>query len=72
MNNLIPNPEYSDTVFSLDENLEELLEEINDDFRPAKSYIDEWGLVLAPHGSVAYSNEMDTEPQTPQRKIIVE
>lgn len=67
MNNLVSNPEYTDMVRTLDEKLQVLLSEIGDDFRPAQSYIDEWGLVLAPHGSIAYSNEMDTEPQTPQR-----
>jgi arylsulfatase A-like enzyme len=68
MHNLISNPEYSDTLRTLDEKLQVLLEDIGDDFRPAQSYIDEWGLVLAPHGSIAYSNEIDTEPQTPKRK----
>ena len=72
MNNLVSNPEYSDMVRTLDEKLQVLLSEIGDDFRPAQSYIDEWGLVLAPHGSVAYSTEMDTEPQTPQRKTTDE
>lgn len=69
MNNLVLNPEYSDLVLKLDDQLQGLLKEIDDDFRPSQAYIDEWGLVLAPHGSVAYSNDVDTEPQTPQRKV---
>ncbi len=71
MNNLVSNPEYSDLVQELDARLQDLLVEIDDDFRPAQSYIDEWGLVLAPHGSIPYSNDSDAgpqPPQTPQRK----
>lgn len=68
MNNLVLNPEYSGLVQKLDKNLQDLLKEIDDDFRPSQSYIEEWGLVLAPHGSAAYSNDMDTEPQTPLRR----
>ncbi|HSI75287.1 MAG TPA: sulfatase [Lunatimonas sp.] len=68
LNNLVFNTDYADEVQKLDKKLDDLLKEIGDDFRPSQSYIEEWGLVLAPHGSVAYSNEMNTEPQIPQRK----
>lgn len=68
MNNLVSNPEYSDMVQALDKKLQGMLKEIDDDFRPAQSYVDEWGLVLGPGGSIPYSNEMDTEPHTPRRK----
>jgi hypothetical protein len=69
LNNLVFNADYSDEVQQLDKKLDELLQEIGDDFRPSQSYVEEWGLVLAPHGSAAYSNEKDTEPQIPQRKV---
>lgn len=68
MNNLILDPEFSDLVGSMDKKLQDKLREIDDDFRPAQTYIKEWGLVLEPGGTISYSTEMDTEPQTPKRK----
>lgn len=68
MDNLVLNPEFSDLVGSMDKKLQEKLREIGDDFRPAQSYVDEWGLVLEPGGTISYSTEVGTEPQTPKRK----
>ncbi|SEG42616.1 Arylsulfatase A [Algoriphagus boritolerans DSM 17298 = JCM 18970] len=68
MDNLVLNPEFSDLVGSMDKKLQEKLREIDDDFRPAQSYVEEWGLVLEPGGTIFYSTEVDTEPQTPKRK----
>lgn len=72
MNNLASNPDYADLVSELDQHLYRLLDDIGDDFRPAQSYVDEWGLVLAPHGSIPYTNDSDAgpqSPQTPQRQV---
>lgn len=70
MENLVSKPEYSDILEDLDNRLKGLLEKIDDDFRPAQYYIDDWGLKPAAHGSIPYSNstEADHEPQTPKRR----
>jgi hypothetical protein len=67
MDNLAAKPEHAARVKELDARLQEMLKQINDDFRPGASYLDEWGYQVAPHGSVGYSGN-ETQPQTPKRK----
>lgn len=68
MRNLVLDTENSDLVEEMDNILQELLKRIKDDFRPSQSYVEEWGLKLASHGSAEYSNEGNYEPQIPRRK----
>lgn len=68
MDNLVDNPKYADVLQDLDNRLQAKLKEIKDDFKPAKFYVEEWGLVPGSHGSIPYSNSEDTQPQTPHRK----
>ena len=50
----------------LDGRLQSELKRINDDFRPGKDYIAEWGYDIAGHGSVPYAATL-TMVQTPRR-----
>jgi hypothetical protein len=68
MDNLVSKPDNKQLLKKLDKLLESLLNKINDDFRPGRSYISEWGYIPAPHGSVPYQGS-DLKPQTPNRKL---
>lgn len=71
MHNLVSNPEKSSLVQKIDLQLSERLKQIGDDFRPARTHIEEWGYQgIPPHGSVPYSSDNDHKlgPQTPRRK----
>ncbi|MCX7824355.1 MAG: sulfatase [Verrucomicrobiae bacterium] len=67
MDNLVAKPECAKLVKELDGRLWARLKRISDGFRPAKSYIKEWGYEIGPHGSVPYQGA-DAKPQTPKRK----
>lgn len=67
MDNLVGKPEYSALLKEMDERLSSLLEKVDDDFRPAASYIAEWGFHVDPErGHIPYKDH-DQEPQTPMR-----
>ena len=66
MDNLIAKPECAALCKELDERLQGQLKKIGDDFRPGRSYIEQWGYQIAPHGSISY--DQDAKPQTPKRK----
>ena len=68
MNNLISDAEYSEILSSLDKQLMLELDEINDDFRPAQSYISEWGFTVTKGGYIPYKS-YDQKPQTPKRSL---
>jgi arylsulfatase A-like enzyme len=67
LDNLAAKPECAALCKELDGRLQEQLKKIGDDFRPGKSYIEEWGYQVAPHGSVGYA-EKEIKVQTPKRK----
>jgi arylsulfatase A-like enzyme len=67
MENLVNKPEYSALLKDMDERLSSLLEKVGDDFRPAASYIAEWGFDVDPErGHIPYKDH-DQKPQTPMR-----
>jgi len=67
MDNLVGKPEHSALLKEMDERLSSLLEKVDDDFRPAASYIAEWGFDVDPgRGHIPYKDH-DQEPQTPMR-----
>ncbi len=67
-NNLVGKPENAALVQDLEARLQTRLKKIGDDFRPAASYLKEWGYKIEPHGSVPYDNDgTTTEQQTPRR-----
>lgn len=69
MNNLVSRPEYADILTDLDNRLQKMLIKIDDDFRPGKSYIDEWGLEPNDNGWIPYTMTGEgVEVQTPRRK----
>lgn len=54
MNNLAGKPEFTELQKQLDEQLMSELDHINDDFRPGKSYIEEWGFEVVENGHIPY------------------
>jgi hypothetical protein len=66
LENLAVRPEGQKLQKKLDARLQAALKRIGDDFRPARSYIEEWGYNVAPHGSVPYGP--NAEPQSPKRQ----
>ncbi len=67
MDNLVDKPEYSALLKDMNERLSSLLEKVGDDFRPAASYIDEWGFDVDPErGHIPYQDH-DQKPQKPTR-----
>jgi arylsulfatase A-like enzyme len=69
MTNLVSKPEYADILTHLDNQLKKLLERVNDDFRPGKSYIDDWGLDPNENGWIPYTMTGErVKVQTPIRK----
>jgi arylsulfatase A-like enzyme len=65
MDNLVAKPECRALQKKLDARLEAALKRIHDDFRPARSYIEEWGYDVAPFHSVPYGP--NATPQSPKR-----
>ncbi len=67
MTNLANNPEHHLLQEKMDKRLTSLLENAGDDFRPAASYIAEWGFDVDPErGHIPYKQH-DQVPQTPTR-----
>ncbi len=67
MENLVDKPEYSALLKDMDKRLSSLLEKVCDDFRPAASYIAEWGFDVDPErGHIPYKDH-NQKPQTPKR-----
>ncbi len=69
MTNLVSNPEYADILTGLDNQLNQLLEKADDDFRSGKSYIEEWGLQPNEQGWIPFNRTVEDDAvQTPIRK----
>ncbi len=66
LDNLAAKPECRALQTELEARLQAALKRIGDDFRPGSAYLEEWGYNVAPHGSVPYGPNAQT--QTPQRK----
>lgn len=65
MDNLAMKPEHAALQQKLDAQLQGELKKIGDDFRPAKSYLDQWGFKVAPMKSVPYGPKSKAqEPQS--------
>ena len=67
MDNLTAKPECSALQKKLEAQLDAALKRIGDDFRPARSYIEQWGYEVLPYGSVPYTP--NAKPQSPKRKL---
>lgn len=71
MDNLATKPGGSALEKELDVKLHAALKRIGDDFRPARSYIEEWGYDVAPYESVRYDPRWPgAKPQSPKRKPV--
>ncbi len=66
MNNLVSNPEFADLQTALEKQLRSELDKIGDDFRPAASYLSEWGYSVTKSGHIPYKPH-NQEPQSPKR-----
>lgn len=66
--NLAGQPQSRAVQKRLEAQLQAALKQIGDDFRPARSYVDEWGYNVVPYGSVPYA-ATNTVPQSPKRKV---
>lgn len=66
MNNLAGKPEYADIQKKLDKELISELDHINDDFRPGKDYIKEWGFEVVENGHIPYTMH-NQKVQTPHK-----
>lgn len=67
MNNLAGDPAYAEIQRKLDEQLMSELNRINDDFRPAQSYLKEWGFQVDEEGGhIPYANH-NQKVQSPRR-----
>ncbi len=66
MDNLAGQPASRALQKDLDGRLRAELKRIGDDFRPARSYIEQWGFDVVPYGSVPYTPNAKT--QSPKRK----
>ena len=53
--NLVGKPEFADLLAKLDGRLQAQLKQVGDDFRPARSYLEEWGYSVNPGQSLPYS-----------------
>lgn len=66
MNNLAGKPEFADIQKKLDKELMSELDHINDDFRPGKDYIKEWGFEVVENGHIPYTMH-NQEVQSPHK-----
>jgi arylsulfatase A-like enzyme len=64
LNNLIGNPDYASLQKQLDEELQNHLRRIGDDFQPPAYYIDKWGYLLGPDNAIPYIAQ-DVPVQSP-------
>jgi arylsulfatase A-like enzyme len=67
MTNLAGQPQSRALQKKLEAQLRAALKKIGDDFRPARSYIEEWGYNVAPFNSVPYGTNVIV--QSPKRKL---
>jgi arylsulfatase A-like enzyme len=65
-NNLVGDPDFAGLQENMEKLLEEELQRINDDFRPAESYITEWGYTIRPAGHIPYGDH-DQVVQSPKK-----
>jgi arylsulfatase A-like enzyme len=65
--NLVSDAAYSALLKKMEGKLTAELERINDDFRPAASYLSEWGYTVEPAGHIAYTMH-NQQPQIPRKK----
>ena len=71
MDNLAAKPEGSALEKELDVKLRAALKRIGDDFRPARSYLEEWGYDVVPYESVRYNPRWPgAKPQSPKRQPV--
>ena len=63
--NLAGMPEYAALCRQCDDRLQGILRKIDDPFRPGGYYIRQWGLKIAPHGSISYAPGAPS--QTPRK-----
>ena len=68
MDNLVGQPEARAVQKRLEGRLQAALKEIGDDFRPAASYLQEWGYQVGPNGSIPYGPK--AKMQTPRREGV--
>ncbi len=68
MNNLIGNTTYATIQKELEMQLTNELESIEDDFRPAQYYLEEWGYKVVENGHIPYKMHDQEEVQSPIRK----
>ena len=68
LDNLAAKPECAALQKELEVRLQAALKGVGDDFRPARSYIQEWGYEVAPYGSVPYGP--NAKPQSPKRAPV--
>jgi arylsulfatase A-like enzyme len=66
MNNLAGKPEAGAIQKTMDDRLGAELKKIGDDFRPAKSYLKQWGYQVSPQGEIPYGPK--AKPQSPERR----
>jgi arylsulfatase A-like enzyme len=65
-NNLVGKPESAPLQKELDGRLQAVLKKIGDDFRPAKSYLKEWGYAVNNQGEIPYGP--NAKRQSPRRQ----
>ena len=68
MNNLAGLAEFAEIQNHLDKQLMNELQRINDDFRPAASYLEEWGYEVQENGHIAYQQHGQEKVQSPEKK----
>jgi hypothetical protein len=68
LNNLVDQPEYASLRNDLDDQLQELLEKIGDDFRAPSDYIEEWGYEVHPRKGNIPPKLFSPQAQYPKRK----
>lgn len=66
LDNLIAKPESATLQKELDARLQTALKKVGDDFRPAKSYLQEWGYTVSPQGEIPYGP--NAKRQSPQSR----
>ena len=68
MNNLAGLSEFTAIQKQMDKLLMQELQRINDDFRPAASYLEQWGYEVQENGHIAYQQHDQEKVQSPKKK----
>ncbi len=68
MANLVKDSANTQIQLRLDHLLMQELKKIGDDFRPAETYLDEWGYEVTPNGHIPYQMHNQGKVQSPKRK----